>query len=509
MTSDSLLSLYLVRYQVLLWVEARKKQETPWLLLPVWERGEEQQQIIITNYTFGIRFPFMTWNEGAEIRRNIGFVFILLTSIYRVSSLSNGSSFRNNRNDAVVLIAKTKETFKLADLQYLEATVQSESKYDCKRLLMDAATGSSLFLVDRLASDFEACIFGQKDDSSQYVPSSLRACEWVGEVICNSPSPEELLYDLSSMKTTTRNLGAWTLEYLRMKSGSRNEKSKTYTQKTLCCCISQKLSGTAALNPCHAVDKLLVVDTCESVFLVKLLHLPSDETSSLPSSPSILTQQKWAQRPFPYSSATNFQAAEMAMNLLSHRVALRPVNEQPTKPHLLDATCGSGTFLALAMARGMQVTGWDFNLRCVEGTQRNLQYAFGNTNFTVLQRSCLDVPENMTQAGVGKIDAVACNLPWGLNSNLFADDGDNCSSRLFSAIRKVLKPGIPCVFLYKEEGESGTLYWEQLGYKVIGYASIPQKNYVLPKERKKEKRRPEENVLNGRSSCIVSLVETI
>lgn len=440
-----------------------------------------------------------------------GTVFIFLPLIYCVSSLTTTGSLP--KQDTVVLLAKTKETFKLADLQFLEATVQSEDKYDCKRFLLDAATGSSLFLLDQLAADFKAYIFGKETRNYRgSLPSSLHSCEWVGEVLCMSSSPEELLDELST-KATTHHLETWTLEYVRMTSRSMISSRDVYTQKTLCCCISQKLSGKAALYPSHAVDKLLIVDTSESVFLVKLLQLPSDAVSSIPCNSALLTQPKWAQRPFPYSSATNFQAAEMAINLLVHRVALRS-SDPTTKPHLLDATCGSGTFLALAMARGMQVTGWDSNARCVEGTERNLQYAFGSMeSCTVLHRNCLNVPKNRTKAGVEKIDAVACNLPWGLNSNLFVGEGnsESCSSHLLSAIRKILQPGVPCVFFYKDDDDTaqGDLYWEQLGYNVIGHASIPQKNFVLPKEGKKEKKRSEESGLTGRSSCIVSLVETI
>lgn len=452
-------------------------------------------------------------NNPSKDRRVVVFIFLAL--VHNAWSLVAESSVPK---DALILLAKTKETFKLADLQYLEATVQSVSKYDCKRILMDAATGSSLLLLDRLAPDFEANILGEEDCTRHEtcLPSSLRSCEWVGEVICQSSCPEEMLKELST-KQSTRNLKAWTLEYLRMiptksfKSSRISDKNITYTQKTLCCCIAQQIPVPAVLNPTQVVDRLLVVDTCESMFLVKLLELPSSSSLSSPN----LTPQKWAQRPFPYSSATNFQAAEMVMNiLLSHRVALR--HDLTTKPHFLDATCGSGTFLALVVSRGMQVTGWDSNVRCVEGSQRNLQYAFEHGDlYTVLHRSCLDFPEDLKQAGVEKIDAVACNLPWGLNSNVFSVDSDNiehnCSSHLLSAIRKVLKPGIPCVFLYKDEKESAhdNLHWKRLGYRVIGHASIPQKDFVLPNRGKKEKKRSEENALTGRSSCIVSLVETI
>ncbi len=441
--------------------------------------------------------------------RKIGIAFILFRLIYHVSSLVT------SRGDGVMLLAKTKETFKLADLQYLEAKVQSEGQYECTRLLVDAATGSSLFLLNRFVDSFEAYIFGKDHGTIRYdIPTSLRACEWVAEVLCSSASAEELILDLS-IEPTTHKLEAWTLEYLRMTSGSATSslsgKTKTYTQKTLCCCVAQALSGVAALNPNQAVDKLVIVDTCESMFLVRLLHLPSDCAST---NPICLTQKRWAQRPFPYSSATNFPAAEMIINMLAHRVSSRAIKEAP-QPHLLDATCGSGTFLALAMARGMQVTGWDSNSRCVEGSQRNLQYAFGSTdNFTVLHRSCLDIPLNLTQMDIESFDAVASNLPWGLNSNLYTDESesDNCISSLLLAIRKVLKPGIPCVFLYKDEDESAcnNVYWEQIGYKVIGHANIPQKNFVLPKGGKKEEyKRSEENALTGRSDCIISLVETL
>ncbi|GAX23630.1 hypothetical protein FisN_12Hh203 [Fistulifera solaris] len=438
--------------------------------------------------------------------RKFSFAFLLFRYVHHVSSLVT------SKGDGTTLLAKTKETFKLADLQYLEAKIQSKGQYECTRLLVDAATGSSLFLLNRFADDFEAYILGEDHGTNRYdLPTSLRSCEWVGEVLCNSASAEELIHDLS-IEPTTCTLKAWTLDYLRMTSGSttssQSGKTKAYTKKTLCCCVAQKLAGEAALNPNQAVDKLVIVETCESMFLVKLLHFPLDRVST---SPIYLTQKKWAQRPFPYSSATNFPAAEMVINMLAHRVSSRAINK-PSKPNLLDATCGSGTFLALAMTWGMQVTGWDSNPRCVEGSQRNLQYAFGSTDdFTVLHRNCLDIPLNLTQTDIETFDAVASNLPWGLNSNMFSDEreGDKCTSSLLLAIRNVLKPGIPCVFLYKDEDESGcnSVYWEQIGYKVIGHASIPQKNFVLPKGGKKERKKlSEERALTGRSDCIALAV---
>ncbi len=459
----------------------------------------------------------MTWDEGLNIRAFS--VCVILSLIHSVCSLAASSSIDHSKDAGGIrrLLAKTKETFKLADLQYLEATVQADSNYNCHRVLMDAATGSSLFLLDQLAPEFEALILGKNDSSQRHAnffPSSLRACEWVGEIICQSLSAEELLKDLSAT-VSTREFESWTLNYLRMTESSRSSSrinNDAYTQKTLSCCIAQQIPASAALYPSLGVDNLLVVDTSEYMYLVKLLDPTTEHASSL-------TQQTWSQRPFPYSSATNFQAAEIILNMLSRRVAAR-VQDAQTKPHLLDPTCGSGTFLALAASHGMRVTGWDSNQRCVEGCIRNLRYVFfdESEDFTILQRNCLDfVDDNMKLAGVESIDAVACNLPWDLNSHAFSFDNDrnDASSphRFLIAIRKLLKPGTPCVFLYKnDETSSNDLYWESLGYQMMGHASIPQQNFVLPNQgKKKEKKRcnDDETVLTGRSNCVVSYVETI
>eukprot|EP00536_Pseudo-nitzschia_multiseries_P016157 jgi/Psemu1/292398/fgenesh1_pg.1033_\ len=90
---------------------------------------------------------------------------------------------------------------------------------------------------------------------------------------------------------------------------------------------------------------------------------------------------------------------------------------------LLDPTCGSGTFLALALARGFRVEGRDINPSVAEGAIRNLEHVFGRETVGALARvetrdSCnnseprtASASANATSNGVD-VSCVVANLPW-------------------------------------------------------------------------------------------------
>jgi hypothetical protein len=241
-------------------------------------------------------------------------------------------------------LAKTTETFKLSDLQYLEAKLQATS-YECERLVLDAATGSSLF---RLCGYRLHDIFKKNK-----LPSSLRRCKWIAEellkILRKDAWFEEHEWDTNA---------AWTLEYMRMDDIDDRKKPTEYTSKSLLNCVAQAIQIPAALNPATATDRLQIVDTGRDLFLIRLLlqtHVPSHS----------IIGKEWKQRPFPYSSAINPAVADIVTALVFDLV--EQYTGKTARISSLDPTCGSGTFLAFALARGATAQGWDTNPACMDG----------------------------------------------------------------------------------------------------------------------------------------------
>ena len=86
---------------------------------------------------------------------------------------------------------------------------------------------------------------------------------------------------------------------------------------------------------------------------------------------------------------------------------------------LLDPTCGSGTFLALALANDFYVEGCDINPSVADGAIQNIEYLFDkekvNEYANVEARdSCNpwrhDEPSSLNT--INDISCVVANLPW-------------------------------------------------------------------------------------------------
>ena len=388
-------------------------------------------------------------------------------------------------------LAKTKETFKVADLKFLEARLESPR---CKRLLLDAATGSSLIFFNHTLAEHHGSFVS--------LPW-LQKCDWVGKVLAVARTAELLLADLQSYRWK-QEFGAWTLDYTRMiPSTGENSRSPplNYTQKTLLCAVAQSIPFPAALNAQEANDQLLLVETGYSLYLVSIMDAKSSPFTGSAIGEASIVAKRWSQRPFPFSSAMNFEAATIILDLLAYLCPHGPNQEFST---LLDPTCGSGTFLALAMERGMRVVGWDSNPVCIEGSRRNLENIFGEER---VHRNCsLETRDSglfRDDTCVAEVDCVVANLPWGINSIDYTRE----SERIVSAIRRNLSVGVPCAFVCKTE--SSVTSWVRLGYRVLGKAHIPQLNFRLPEHNKKgtEEKGPLDP-RKHRGDCVVFVVES-
>lgn len=328
--------------------------------------------------------------------------------------------------EAYSFLFKFKETFKLAEIQNMEATLQIREcslgfKCDLNQLLVDRATGSSLFRLDLQRTEDESFAsngeFVLSPESRSMIQSrllslsSLQRCDWIGEILEEGCDAAEIVENLKSSQNAVHGIEQWNLDYVKLVGDTASKQTKAYTMKSVLCSVAHELPSRPSLNPAMAKDTLLVVDTTKahetdndasSCFLVRCMDHPSHK--------SVLQELEWAQRPFQYSSAVSAEVAEMVMELL---LTLCQTNNSSTKRNiLLDPTCGSGTFLALAIANGFSVEGCDINPSVVDGAIRNLKYAFGEERVREYARVETHDSCDERQLDAETISCVVANLPW-------------------------------------------------------------------------------------------------
>ncbi len=439
------------------------------------------------------------------------------------------------------LLFKSKETFKLAEIQNLEASLQttySESffdtsqptnalRYNLTRLVVDRATGSSLFRLDLQKGDVgEAFVSEKSNDHSSVSPrdedllrsrmlslSSLRRCDWVGQVIAEGNDPHELVQKLRQQQEALLHPNRygldtddWNLDYIKLVGETKSNKKPTYTMKSLLCAVAHELPSKPALNPALAKTRLLIVDATseemDSCFLIQSIdNLPKIESKSS-------LQQKWAKRPFQYSSAINFEIAEMVLEILLTLSDNRNGSDD-TKRVLLDPTCGSGTFLALALANDLCVEGCDINPSVAEGAIKNIEYMFGKEKVgqcaKIDARDSCDPPLSNPSRDVS---CVVANLPWGRNSVLYVDENE----RILRSVRSQIKTNTPCAFITRPsnsgEDKGPLLLFESTGFVVLGQAFVPQRDFLLPvgkKISKKSTNQDSDSDARKKNQCVVTI----
>ena len=353
------------------------------------------------------------------------------------------------------LLFKSKETFKLAEIQNLEASLQTAYseclpddshdeialRFNLTRLVVDRATGSSLFRLDlqskydnktsfaNVRSDGDPGVSPRSENflrSRILTLSSLRRCDWIGQVIVEGCDPHELVEKLQQQQDVLLSpnryrfdTNGWNLNYIKFVGEVKSIKKPMYSMKSLLCAVAHEMPSRPSLTPALAKSLLLIVDTVaenmNSCFLIQCIN----NLSKIGSKSSL--QQKWARRPFQYSSAINFEIAEMVLEILmtlcNDDSARGDSNH--TKRVLLDPTCGSGTFLALALANDFYVEGCDINPSVADGAIQNIEYLFDkekvNKYANVEARdSCNpwrhDEPSSLNT--INDISCVVANLPW-------------------------------------------------------------------------------------------------
>ena len=576
--------------------------------------------------------------------------------------------YSNTQQPYTSFLCKTNETFKLSELHYLEIEILTQARndvaflnpaassssssccrYNVERVVLDRATGSTLYRLDVVDTAAAATDTSRPEcDGLRLPPAWLtRRCDWIGRIVYEEETVDELLHQVrqycpspteededghndqdTNTHATTHNIKNpnnyledtpqllsssssrfvfrpnWILNYYRFidiainnnnnkKKKEKNKKNQNsnannnhtnnngnkerFTMKSILCSVSQAIPTIPALDPSSSntddngdtgrsgsIDQqFMIIDTeydtttpvaagavvaTNTYFFVEQVNFikpafPS--SSSAASALSVLSQhndfssltknsnninneggsiimKQWPRRPFQYSSAINIDVADSVIALLSDLMTLSQPDTTESRV-LLDPTCGSGTFLAFAIARGMKVEGYDINPACIAGTHRNLQFLFGDDTVQQLVRTleCSDSSHTSSSSSLhinddttttttttNPIDCVCANLPWGQNTVIIDNDENR---RILQSVRQRIPVGIPCAFITRGSLEDddddddddplddGTQLFRSCGYEVLGQVSIPPRGVNLTRLSKKEhaKRKKKNSNTNG------------
>jgi len=280
----------------------------------------------------------------------------------------------------------------------------------------------------------------------------------------------------------------------------------------------------------------IIIETKHRLYLVEKLDKDTNlrREYSFSSTQQIAKQFKdaWSKRPFQYSGAINLDVAFVLIDILSD---ILHIDDRRDKIRMLDPSCGSGTFLALALkAWGDQVdveaVGIDLNIKCAEGTIQNLMYICTNATaqaeeednawtLTVEESKATIHAEDSVQLPTfisDKFDCAVANLPW--NRNTFEyNEGNNTiectNSGILEATAVTLKPCSPFIVVSGRDNEQNELgsssntrnCLEKLGFHIVGEATIPPKGFALPSSSKKTGGKKKKGVLSRTSDCLITV----
>lgn len=411
---------------------------------------------------------------------------------------------------------------------------------------------NALKLVDRLAlhrptasyllgytvkGDSDATVHNTKQSSLPFRPCRF---QYVAKVVAVGRTPEKLLDaindTLRSRKTTHP---SWLLSYDTI------EPLCTRVSSTmLMCAVSRLLPGEPLLESGIDANALtfLILETSEQLYLVRRLAEKREEQPTVRH-----FREAWSKRPFQYSGAINIDVAIIAVDILSDILQIREATKEDKNVRktirILDPTCGSGTFLALAAMNwgnftNIELTGVDSNPKCAQGTVSNLMNMLSldgdlknhgdgtdttwrfelETNAALLSTATIHTGDStLLQSKVlGEFDCVATNLPWNRNTYEFKGfdgvDPNQVNKGILQAVSSVLKPGGPMVVITADSGGSSNSSCEEifdakscllgLGFTILGSASVPPRGYMLPASKKQSKTTSGKK-LKGSSNCSI------
>lgn len=348
-------------------------------------------ELYVCSCFFTCKPPFIYRHSQSETRR------------HRLSLLERIAPTRSSE----FVLAKTKESFKLSDLYLLETKLEALARNltEPERIGVDFNTGSYLVQVHRH--------FIKKYNNT----SSLDRYDWIAtDIIASGSSGQDLVDDIIERcrcnTLSIPNLDDFTLDYICM----GYMKEKDFTSKHLISRVSQCIPSFAALNSKTAKHQLVLIETPGRLYLAQREHGVEVKVNTV--------VKRWPGRTFQYPSAINPSVALIIVDLLydlTLRGTCRESSRDGQEIKMLDPTCGSGTFLAFALAKGMHVVGYDIKDKCVSGTRQNLVYLFGND--MVSNKSEVLVGDFSSSDEYGKpdsykYDCAVTNLPWGQNTEI-------------------------------------------------------------------------------------------
>jgi len=324
----------------------------------------------------------------------------------------------------------------------------------------------------------------------------------------------------------------------------KQQQEKGFSSQTLLHHISRILPPEPILNPNTRDKNILIVhfvliETSHGLYLVQKLLNEEEKMEEEKEKQRLAFSKKWSGRPFQYSSAVNMNVADVIMDLMSYIVSqqkrknglmlsreeqdldsvLSKQERQGTTQVLLDPTCGSGTFLSFGVHLGMNVVGIDINDKCVEGTQKNLKYMFGDDVIVEGETSSSSAAAHVFSGdssrlllqqqqqqeegkginGKNKYSCVVSNIPWNQNTFDFASamtktttltetTTEEESNALLMTLRQILDNDVPCVFVTKTKDEIYDILIS-LGFRILGVAHVPPVGFELPLSKKKKNKK--------------------
>lgn len=386
------------------------------------------------------------------------------------------------------VLAKTKESFKLSDLYLLETRLESQVRNwtNPNIIGIDRNTASYLLRIDKNASLFTG---DDENDTECSKLSCLNRYDWTTKkVIATGSSGEDLVKNLIQQceSVSIQNLDAFTLEYVCVGF----MKDKDFTSKNLISRVAQCIPSPAALNSKTAKTKLVLIETPNQLYLAQRQELYSKESS---------VTKNWSKRPYQYSSAINPTVALIIVDLLYDLTVNTSTHKRSQMISLLDATCGSGTFLAFALDKGMKVFGNDIKEKCIEGSAINLRYMFNEE--MVKSKTTLTVGDfalDNLHGDSNLYDCAVTNLPWGQSTEI---KNENDNLKILQRIFSQLHEGAYCAVISKSNVDAELV---SVGFNLMGKASIPPSEFVLPTSKKGKKKQLQK--VSGKTNCIISIV---
>jgi predicted Fe-S protein YdhL (DUF1289 family) len=484
---------------------------------------------------------------------------------------------QHHQQQQTQIVAKTVESFKLADLYWLESCVISHYYHTYTNSTTNTnhhqqQKVDSLAFHHPTASHLLSCWTSTADDASNYdtttttatntilvdgndmyhqedrrymiLPFRNKRIQYIAEILASGFTPLQLIDNIRNSSMTLRKGVNWTLEYDVFErwhnnddnNNDNNDDNNNYQNQQdkvcstmLLCAVSRALPGEPSLssssllqdNKVCSITPYIIIETSRQLYLAQKLSI---QQSTIPTQDRVnfdLTQQQllqqqqyisitdqfqslWSKRPFQYSGAINIGVASIIIDMLSDALQLRHERHQQlhTKVssmdsidntnnnmmstskkqriiRILDPTCGSGTFLALALmiwsgkyitttatassndTITVEATGIDSNYKCAHGTMANLRHIFGlspsdddddGDDDDVIRKWTLDLSPatgrltstslsslplsqvtihandsvNLSTFVLDKFDCAVANLPW--NRNTFEYQGQTTAN---------------------------------------------------------------------------------